>query len=169
VAVQVAPARAPPTRNTAAAASEKFAGAVVTVPEVQLKAIGTDAGSFGTKSLLTVIVAGALHPAKVIGTGSVNVTLVVAMARPVQFVLVMVTAAPERRVPLKVESVSVAAAEVFQNTLHDSAEPPMFTVAPVSVRAPGPPVPTLKIQTSLAFPLSVRVTPAGIVVPAAEQ
>jgi hypothetical protein len=32
-----------------------------------------------------------------------------------------------------------------------------------------PPVPTLKIQTSLAVPFSVMVTPAPIVVAAAEQ
>src|SRR5438105_3098385 len=45
----------------------------------------------------------------------------------------------------------------------------MTTRALVSVSAPGPAVPTLKIQTSLALPRSVIVTPAPIVVPAAEQ
>ena len=92
------------------------------------------------------------------------------MIRPTQFVLVIVAAAPERTVPTKLaESVTVMPAEVFQYTLHASAVPPMTTCALFNVRAPGPPVPTLKTQTSLAVPLSVRVTPAGIVVPAAEQ
>src|SRR6187397_504829 len=103
------------------------------------------------------------------GAGSVNVTSVVAMARPSQLPRVMVAAAPDRTVPTKDESVTVAAWAVFQYTLQALAPPAITTCALVSVSAPRPPVPTLKIQTSLAVPLSVSVTPAPIVVAATEQ
>src|SRR5688572_5148707 len=105
----------------------------------------------------------------VIGAGSVRVASVVASIRPIQLPRVMVAAAPDRTVPTKAESVTVAAAEVFQYTLQAFAAPPITTWALVNVSAPGPPVPTLKIQTSVAVPLSVSTTPAPIVVPAAEQ
>lgn len=114
------------------------------------------------------IAAAAAQP--VIGSGSVSVASVLAIIRPIQLVRVMVAAASERTVPTKFESVAVMlAAVVFQYTLHGDAVPPITTFALVNVRAPRPPVPTLKIQTSVAFPWSVMVTPAPIVVAAAEQ
>ena len=160
---------APPTVNTAGDPSDAFSGVLLTVPEVQVRAIGTAAALSGTKFLLTVIAAGGAHPAKVMSSASVTVTSVLASARPSQLPLVMVMALPERTVPLKNESVIVAAGAVRQYTLHASAPPSMTTERPVPVRAPNPPVPTLKTQTSLADPLSVRVTAPVIVVPAAEQ
>ena len=123
----------------------------------------------GLNAFATVGGVGGLHPAKVNDAGPVTVASAVAKARPSQLPLVMLTAAPERMVPLNVASVIVAPAEVFQYELHACAVPLMTTDAPVSVRAPAPPVPTLKIHTSLAVPASVRVTPAPIVVPAMEQ
>src|ERR1019366_7355159 len=114
----------------------------------------------GLNAFATVGRTGGAHPAKVNGAGLVTVASVVAKARPNQLPPVMVTAAPERTVPLKVEVVSVAPAAVFQYALHASAVPPMTTCALVGGGAPGPPVPTLKTQTSLAVPLSVRMTPA---------
>lgn len=78
-------------------------------------------------------------------------------------------AVPERMVPWKVEAVSVAAPAVRQYTLHASAVPAMSTVKLLPVRAPVPPVPILKTQISVADPLSVKTTPAPIVVPATEQ
>lgn len=82
VAVQVAPALAPVTWNTAGAPTAAFSGVLVTVPEVQLSATGTVAAEVGMKFLFTVIEAGAVHPAKVMGAASVTVTSVVAKARP---------------------------------------------------------------------------------------
>jgi hypothetical protein len=157
--------------NTAGAASEALSGVVITVPDVHVSATGTVATLLGMKSLFTVIVAegGAAHPAKVSGAGSVIVASVLARARPIQLPRVIETALPARTVPTKAESVNVTACAVFQYTLHACAAPPMTTCALVSVRAPNPPVPTLKTQTSVALPLSVRMTPAGIVVAAAEQ
>jgi len=114
VAVQVAPRLAPPTRNTAGAASDIVAGAVVIVPDVHVRDTGTVEVLFGTKSLLTVIVDGALHPAKVIDAGLVNDAADVANARPFQLPSVMVTLEPARMVPLKVALVSVAASAVLQ-------------------------------------------------------
>ena len=111
----------------------------------------------------------AAHPAKVNGAASVTVASVLAKPRPSQLPRVMVTAVPARTVPTKLESVSVAAWAVFQYTLHACAVPPMTTCAEVRVRAPNPPVPTRKTQTSLALPLSVMITPAPIVVAALEQ
>ena len=53
--MQVAPALAPVTWNTAGDPSEAFSGVVVTVPDVQVRATGTVATLFGMKSLITVI------------------------------------------------------------------------------------------------------------------
>jgi len=48
------------------------------------------------------------------GAGSVNVASVVAIIRPVQLPRVIVAAAPDRTVPTKSESVTVAPEAVFQ-------------------------------------------------------
>jgi hypothetical protein len=117
-------------------------------------------------------VGAAAHPAKVNADRSVIVTFVVARARPRRLPPVSVMAPPERMVPRTIERVIVASAAVRQYTLH--ACPPEPTAkamlksinvsAPLDVRAP-----TLKTQTSLALPLSVRMTPAPSVVPTAER
>ncbi len=81
----------------------------------------------------------------------------------------MEMAVPARTVPWKLESVTVAAWAVRQYTLHACAAPPIATWKLLPVNAPVPPVPILKTHTSVADPLSVKMTPAPIVVPAAEQ
>ena len=48
------------------------------------------------------------------GAGSVNVASVVAIIRPIQLPRVIVAAAPDRTVPTKAESVTLAAEAVFQ-------------------------------------------------------
>jgi hypothetical protein len=53
--------------------------------------------------------------------------------------------------------------------LHARAVPPITTAKLLPVKAPPPPVPILKTQTSVEVPLSVKMTPAPIVVPATEQ
>ena len=70
-------------------------------------------------------------------------------------------AAPERMVPWKPEVVSVVAASTHQYTLH-AWPPAMTTCKPVPVRAPDASVPTLKIQTSFAPPLSVMVVSVNV-------
>src|ERR1035437_3903938 len=110
------------------------------------------------------------HPAKAMGATLVNATSVVARARRRWLPLVEEMALPERTVPRKIELVIVAAAAVRQYTLHACAVPPIFIWKEVVVRAPlDPRAPTLKTQTSVAFPLSVKMTPAPSVVDAAEQ
>ncbi|MDP2320662.1 MAG: hypothetical protein Q8O42_15140 [Acidobacteriota bacterium] len=131
-------------------------GAVVIVPDVHVRDTGTVAVLFGTKSFLTVIVAGALHPAKDM-VSLVIVRFLVAKSRPPEVPTpVAVRSRPERRVPRKAPRVTVASWEVLQNTLHASPPPLICTVKSVAARSAAPPVPILKIQTSLAFPLSVK-------------
>jgi hypothetical protein len=65
--------------------------------------------------------------------------------------------------PRKVESVSVAASAVHQNTLLLHVSPPDITTEKlVAVRAPVPRVPILKIQVSLADPTSVNTPPVSV-------
>ncbi|MBK6613724.1 MAG: hypothetical protein IPG27_06395 [Ottowia sp.] len=115
--------------------------------------------------------AGALQPATVT---PVSVTAAFDKAFPLKGVVlparpVMVMAAPARRVPWKADVVIVTASATHQYTLHGSPPLVMTTERLVPVKAPVPPVPTLKIQVASGSPcpssvkvVSVNVTAAAL-------
>src|ERR1035437_1094273 len=98
---------------------------------------------------------------------SVRVTVAFASALPVNVPRVMVIAVPARIVPLKFESVMVAASASHQDTLLACAPPARTIVKLVPVRAPVPAVPILKIQTALALPCPLSVNVVSVNVTAA--
>jgi hypothetical protein len=108
------------------------------------------------------------HPPMVVLPSPVTVTSFVAKARPTKVPLVKEMELPARMVPLKSESVIVAASAVHQYTLHARPPPDMITWKLVPVRAPVPPVPILKTQIPFEGPLSVNMT-LVIVAPAVKQ
>jgi len=88
---------------------------------------------------------------------SVNVIAAFAKARPTKLPRVSVMAAPERTLPLRSQSVSVAAASDHHVTAHACAPPAMTTEKLVSVKAPvDAPSVTLNVQIPVAGPLSVN-------------
>ncbi len=96
-------------------------------------------------------------PPQPVAATPVSVTAAFAKARPATVPLVVVIAAPARMVPLKFESVIVAASATHQYTLHASAPSGVTTEKRVPVRAPVPPVPILNSQIPVEGPASVNV------------
>src|SRR2546430_11375567 len=80
---------------------------------------------------------------------------------PLNVPRVSVMAAPARMLPLRSESVIVAAWETHHVTLHACAPPAMTTEKLVPVRAPVPRVPILKVQLAFGGPVSVN-TPVNV-------